>query len=145
MNITFPNDTKSVIDSIRNAIGRPVTFYREYLIKCSGCGYDPVTGLSDNPFHVPCAGRGYIITYSGTVISGHIAWSPSDNLNWQTGGTFYTGDAGCSIEFTVANLNIVENAKYLMVDGKKMSVKNKTMRGVKQLNRILLDLIEQEP
>jgi hypothetical protein len=142
--ISFP-ETKSTIDAIRKAIGRPVTFYQEYLVPCTGCSIDSVTGLSTNPFHVPCAGRGYIITYSGTVISGYVSWSPSDNLNWQTGGQFFTGDCGLQISSDPPNPTIVTNAKYLVVDGKKMSVKNKIMRGTPQINRILLDLQEQEP
>jgi hypothetical protein len=145
MQISFPTNTNEVITAIRQAIGRPIEFYQEYLVKCSGCDLDQVTGLSTNPFHVPCGGRGYFITYSGVTITGHINWAPTDNQNWQTGGTFFTGSCSAQIAYNIENLAIVNNADYLVVDTRHLRIKNKIFRGVPSINRILLDLeLEEE-
>jgi hypothetical protein len=64
-------------------------------------------------------------------------------MDWATGGQIYEGDCRAQIKYTVANLSLVEDAKWLVIDGKKMSIIKVIYRGVPQVNRILLDLREE--
>jgi hypothetical protein len=144
MTITFPAGTKNIIDQIRLAIGREVDFYTETSVPCSGCGIDPVTKTSINPFCNICGGTGYIYNFIITTISAHITWGGLDTLNWQSGGQIFEGDAGIQIEYTNDNLITVNGCKYVLVDGKKMTIRRKILRGVQPINRILLDLEEEE-
>jgi hypothetical protein len=144
MNITFPSDTKNVIDAIRTAIGRPVTFVSESKIPCSACSIDPTTDTSVNVFCLSCSGVGYIITYSGIIISGHVTQGPIDGMQWATGGQYFDGDCRVQIEYTQSNITVVDNATYVVVDNKKFDVRKKILRGIKEINRILVDLIERK-
>lgn len=144
MAITFPSNTRDVINDIRNAIGREVYFYTETKVPCSGCSLDPVTDTSTNPFCNICNGVGYIITEHMTTVSAHVTWVGLDSVNWQSGGQIFTGDVGLQIEHTSSNMNLVDNCRYIVVDNKKVEVKKKILRGVPQLNRILLDCMEDE-
>jgi hypothetical protein len=141
--ITFPNTT-STIDDIRQAIGRSVIFYLEDKSDCPTCEIDPVTNESKDPFCPTCSGIGYLITYSGLSTIAHINWGGMDDLNWVSGGQFFNGDCRIQIKYTEENISAVDNAIYVLVDGKKMSVDKKTFRGAQELNRIIVDLNEKE-
>lgn len=144
MGITFPNNTVEIIDGIRYAIGRMVTFYKiATTIPCPVCNLDPITNTSTDSFCPVCSGVFWLYTYSGVSVSGHVNWGQADQLNWATGGQIFEGDCRVQIKYTVANLDLVDNTKWLVVDGKKMSILKVIPRGVKPLNRILLDLREE--
>lgn len=143
MQIVFPENTEEVIDAIRNAIGRDVLFVAEVKVPCSACSIDPVTNTSTNSFCLVCSGVGYIITYSGATISGHVTQGQTDYMQWTPGGQYYDGDCRVQIKYTPENITIIDNASYVMVDDQKFDIRKKTFRGVKNLNRILLDLIER--
>lgn len=142
MNITFPSNTSDTIDAIRNAIGRPVTFYQKYKVPCSAHGRDPITGDSLDAFCTICSGVGYIITYSGTTITGHVNQGRTENLQWVSGGQYFDGDATVQIKYTDLNLAVVNNTDHVVVDGKTFEISNKIFRGVPQLNRIIITLME---
>lgn len=143
--ISWPSNTKNIIDQIRGAIGRDITFYIvDTETVCPECDIDPVTNTSTNSFCTTCSGLGYIYTYSGVTVSGHITWGFSEMLNWQTGGRLYDGDCRVQIEYTEANLSAVDNCRWVEVDGKIMQVIKKILRGFKEINRILIDLKEKE-
>lgn len=142
--ITYPSNTVEAIDSIRGAIGRDVIFYIPVTTTCSACSYDPVNDTSTNSFCPVCSGEWYIYSYSGISISGHITWGHSDQLGWVSAGQMVDGDCRVQIKYTSANLNTANTAKFLAVDGKKMKVNRQILRGVKEINRILLDLVELE-
>lgn len=145
MLITFPDNTIEVIDKIRGAIGRPVSFYViSDTTTCSGCTLDPVTNTSTNSFCPVCSGNYYMYTYSGVSISGHIFWNSSDMLNWPSAGFIFEGDCRVQIKYTPANLNTTDVAKYVIVDNKKMSIGKKAFRGVPEINRIILYLDQEE-
>lgn len=144
MDITFPSDTKNTIDAIRSAIGRPVEFVYESKVPCSACSLDPVTDTSTNSFCLVCSGVGYVITYSGVVISGHITQGPIDGMQWATGGQYYDGDCRVQIEYTPTNITVVDKTTYVLLDGKKFDVRKKILRGVKEINRVILDMIERK-
>jgi hypothetical protein len=143
-NIVFPNDTSSIIDQIREAIGREVIFYTETRVPCSGCSLDPITDTSINSFCPICHGIGYQVSGEDTPVLAHITWGNSDNLAWQVGGKIWTGDVRFQISYTVINKNLVDTCKYITVDNRKVGVKDIILRGVPSLNRILVDCILEE-
>lgn len=143
--IIWPNNTAEVINNIRSAIGRTVYFYiLESSEPCSLCDLDPITNTSTNSFCPVCSGEFWIRTYTSIPVSGHITWGGLDQMDWSKGGQIYTGDARLQIEYTETNLNLVNNVKWLIVDGKKMSIEKVIYRGVPVINRILLDLKEED-
>lgn len=146
MVISFPTGTAQAFEEMVAAIGREVEFVQ---VTYSGCTYsgdslDPITNTSTNSFCPVCSGMYWIPTFSGISILAHIIWKPSDVLQWESGGQYYTGDCLVKITYSAAHLSAAENAKYLVVDGKEMKVKNKTLLGVPQINRILLETVEKE-
>jgi len=138
MQITFPI-TKPTIDAIRYAIGRPVEFYTENEVACTGCSIDPVTGNSTNPFCNVCSGIGYIYSWDEVTVSAHITWGGVDALNWQVGGQLREGDVRLQIEYSPYNLNLVNTVDYIVVDNRRVDIISKILRGAQPLNRILLD------
>lgn len=142
--ITFPENTEDVIDSIRDAIGRPIEWQTVTLSGCPNCSLDPTTNESTNSFCTVCSGVYWIPTYTTTIISGHITWGYSEQLGWVTGGQLAEGECRVQIKYTVANLDVIENAEKIFVDGKEMQIDKKTLRGVQNINRILIDLNEKE-
>jgi hypothetical protein len=146
MGITWPNNTKAIIDSIRQAIGRPVIFNTIVLNTCtaSGCSLNPITGDSTNPFCTVCSGEYYFETYSGVSISGHITHYPQDKLQWYPGGQQFDGDVRIQIEYTESNLAVIANTDHLIADGKVFEIKKDTPRGFQPLNRLILACIERD-
>lgn len=142
--ITFPSNTNTVVNDIRDVIGRLVTFYKQYRQDCPVCDLDPVTDTSTNPYCITCSGRGYTYTYSGSDIRAHITWAPSETLGWVSGGQYIDGDCRIQIEYTTQNITVIDESSYAMVDGKKFIIRKKMFRGVPELNRILIDLSEEE-
>ena len=142
MIFTFPSDTADSIDAIRGAIGRDVTFSIPTISACSVCTLDPITNTSTDSFCTTCSGEYWIETYTPVVVSAHVTWGYSEQLGWVTGGQLAEGDCRVQIKYTTVNLNAVDTAKFVTVDGKKLTVIKKILRGVKQLNRILVDLKE---
>lgn len=142
--ITFPNDTRDTINSIRDAIGRYVTFVSHTVSGCYNCTLDPFTDTSINSFCPVCSGTYYISIYSGASINSHITWGQADILNWYTAGQQFDGDVRIQIELTVANLDAVNHCDWIQVDDHCVEIKKKILRGVQPLNRILLDCIELE-
>ena len=143
--VVWPDNTKTVIDSIRGAIGRDVEFFVvASSIACAVCSLDAITEHSTDSFCPICSGIYWIPVYSGYTISGHVTWASTDFQNWYSGGYQFDGDVRVQIEFTVANLDIVDNAVYVHVDNKIMEIKNFILRGVQSIKRILIDMIEKE-
>lgn len=148
INLSWPTaQDKEVTDAIRAAIGRTVTFY--YIASSSSCSepdcyLDPVTNTSTNSFCPVCSGNYYIYTYSGEDINAHVTWGYSEKFGWVTGGLQDEGECRVQIEYTPNNVYVVENAKWVLVDGREMQIIKKLYRGVKEINRILVDLIQKE-
>ena len=145
MTIIWPDSTKQVIDDIRGAIGRDVEFFVvASSIACHVCSLDSITGHSTDSFCPICSGIYWIPVFSGYTISGHVTWAGVDAENWYSGGYQFDGDARVQIEFTIANLDIVDRAEYVHVDNKIMEISDFILRGVQSINRILIDMIEKE-
>ncbi len=143
--IYFPSNTKEVIDAIRRAIGRPVVFQIIASgVPCSTCGVNPVTNTALDPFCPVCSGEGYIYEYDYVTVSGHITWGYSDLPNWITGGQYFTGDCTIQVEYTEDLMSRLKNVKYVYVDGKTMRMRKIITRGVPVINRILIDLMQED-
>jgi len=151
--ITWPTaQTVEVTDAIRGAIGRDVYFYGVTLSGCPTCALDPVTNTATDSFCPTCSGRYWIPIYDVTTVSGHITWGGSDGLGWEAGGQIWNGECRLQIKYTDANLALVKHVhenqansdSYILVDSKVMEIKNTTLRGFQQLNRIILELKEKE-
>lgn len=146
MTISFPSNTEDTIDAIREAIGRNVTFVTVSSIACtaSGCGLDPVTNTSINSFCTTCSGLYWIPNLSTYIVKAHVTWGNADQMNWVTGGQFFEGDARVQVKYTDELLAELERTEYVVVDGKNFEVRSKIYRGVPELNRVLIDLVERE-
>jgi len=145
MTITFPSNTKSIIDQIRGVIGRNITIFVTVSgIPCpaSDCSLDPVTNLSTNPFCPVCGGNFWISTVSGWTCSGHVRWLSADRPLWVPGGIIEEGDCKVTIAFSDTALQNVKNAKYFNVDDTTLYMKDYRLKGVKEINRIQITLIE---
>lgn len=143
--ITFPSNTKTTIDSIRTAIGRDITIYTTVSgVACSTCSLDPTTGLSTDPFCPECDGNYWISTVSGITVTAHVRWASSEQPLWTPGGIINEGDCKVTITYSDANLEYVQNSKYFVVDEKQMYMKNYTPKGVPDLNRISVILLEDK-
>jgi hypothetical protein len=142
--ITWPSNTTEIIDEIRNAIGRDVIFYTlAGSLPCPVCNLDPTTNTSTDSFCETCSGNFWMPIYSGIMISGHVTWNDHDMLNWQTGGQLFDGDCRIQIKYTPENITVLDATKWVEIDGKSLEIKRRNMRGVQQVNRVILSLIER--
>lgn len=142
--ITWPDNTREVINAIRGTIGRLVTFYTiESTSGCVTCTYDPVNNASTDPFCPTCSGNYWLITYSGTQISGHVRWYPFHEQDFTSAGINYEGDCVVTIEHTSGHMNIVNNTEYIVVDGIRTLIDRYVLRGKPDVNRIRLLLKEE--
>jgi len=145
MNISWPGDeTRDITNKIRDAVGRDVSFYivaSSY--ECPVCGINPMTGTAIDPLCLTCSGDGIIQELAEENINAHVTWKYLDNLNWYPGGQVFEGDCRVQIEYTQSNLDIIDITKFIVVDGKQMTINKPIYRG-SPINRILLDLIERD-
>jgi len=81
ININWNSEQEiEVIDAIRGAIGRDVTFnIVASSTGCPDCSLDPVTNTSTDSFCQTCDGKYWIPVYSGVVVSGHITYGGSQS------------------------------------------------------------------
>lgn len=139
------NFETEVVDAIRGAIGRDTIWYIvESSSPCYLCDLDPITNTATNSFCPVCSGLYWIPTYSGVTISGHVTWGYSEKMGWETGGQLDEGECRVQIKYTPENITVVDSAKWVSVDNRKMKIIKKLYRGVQGINRILVDLIEEE-
>jgi len=147
MSIYWPDNTITVIDAIRDAIGRDITIYTTVSgIPCpaSGCSLDPVTNLSTNQFCDTCKGEYWINTVSGVTVLAHVRLRNVDIPVWTVGGLIVDGDAQVQLKYTETNINAIDNAEYFDVDGKQFVKKDISLRGVPTVNRVVVTLVEKE-
>ena len=141
MVVSFPKNTKQIIDEIRHEIGRVVTFvYVSGTTACtySGCSLDPTTGLSTNSFCPVCSGKYYIPNILESGILAHITWNRIRDEFLSPAGMDFAGKVRVQIEYTDEHRFVVENMKYMIVDGKKFERDFYDFRGVPEINRIVI-------
>lgn len=73
----------------------------------------------------------------------HVNWGIGDIPKWETGGTYFDGDCTAQIEYTDANIAAIDSTEYVIVDDRELEIKSKYLRGVPELNRIILNLVER--
>jgi len=145
MVITFPSDTKTIIDQIRTAIGRLIYInVNTAATGCLSCTLDPVNNTSTEPTCSGCDGFYWVRTTEEVAVSGHVRWGPFDQQNFQTGGIVWEGDCIVTIEYTSDNLSDVQDANYFTVDDKIMVLDKYLYRGKPNVNRIRIFLKERE-
>ena len=145
--IVFPStqETTEIIDSIRAAIGRVVTFTTiDSTTECTACTLDPVTQTSTNSFCEVCGGIHFIPTYLDVIVSGHVTWNTADDIAPYAGGNVFEGDCRVQIKRSNKNLNIIDRTESVKVDGRTLKIDKIIPRGVPQLNRIILLLQEED-
>lgn len=141
----FPSNTRDTIENIINMIGRDVTFYTvTSLSGCSLCNLDPVSNTSTDSFCPTCSGDYWIPVYSGWVTTAHVTWGKSEDKEWQTGGMVDNGDVTAKFMHSQVAEEIVHNAKYVVLDDRIMDISNIILRGVPDINRIIVKLKERE-
>jgi len=145
MNITFPSDTKEIIDKIRTVIGRNVDIhYTTSGEVCTTCDVDPITGRSFNPFCPVCSGLGYIenyLTYSGLA---HVRWTNVGDSYNSPSGDIDTGNCVVTMEYVETLPAIIDTSDYFLVDDIKLYYIEYDLRGVQEINRIAIKL-QQSP
>jgi len=145
MTITWPSNTKEIIDQIRDAIGREIEIYITMSgVPCGLCELDPTTGLSTDPFCSGCDGNYWTVTTSGVTVDAHVRWYNSEQPLYTEGGIVHEGDCKVTITYSAENLNYIQNSKYFVVDGKELYMKNYTPKGVPSINRIAVTLLEDK-
>lgn len=145
MTINWPNNTADIIDTIRETIGRDITILVSVSgIPCPVCDLNPVSNLSTDPFCPVCSGTYWLNTTSGYVVKAHVAVGEID-LPWRVaGGYLEEGKAKAQIKYTEQNLNAVMNAIHYSIDDKIYTENGISLRGVPEVNRIVITLEEQE-
>ncbi len=130
--ITWPPNTRAVIDKIREAIGREITIYvtvTGVVCTTSGCSLDPVTNLSTDPFCPGCEGNYWVDTISGWTCSAHIRWRQTDQPLWTAGGIIDEGDCKVTIANSGVALYNVQHSKYFVVDDIDLYMKSYFLKG----------------
>ena len=142
----FPSNTKDIIESIINDIGREVDFFYVYsTYACPVCNLDPNTGHSTDSFCPTCSGEYYIDVISGVTWSGHVTWKFNYENQWETGGKDIIGDARIKVLHSDEREELLKDVKYVELDGKTMNIEKITLLGTKPtVNRIVIDVKEKE-
>lgn len=140
----FPSNTEDAIAQMILMDGRPITFYLATYSGCYLCDLDPVTDTSTDSFCPVCSGVYWIPTYSGWETTAHVTWGRSEDRAWETGGMLDNGD--CTVKFMYSGWmqDIIDEAQYVIVDDREMDIQRTLLRGVPEINRVILTLKEKE-
>lgn len=141
----FPSNTKEQIRQMIDYDGRQVTFYVvESVSGCYLCDLDPISQTSTDSYCPICSGQYWIETYSGWDVTAHVTWGKHDSKQWETGGMIDNGD--CTVKFIFSGWmqDIIDDTKYVIVDDREMNIVNVILRGVPEINRVLVNLKEKE-
>lgn len=141
----FPSNTRETIEQIIDMIGRDVTFYIvDTLSGCNLCTLDPISNTSTDSFCPTCSGEYWIPIYSGWTVKSHVTWGRSEDKAWMTGGIIDDGTATVKFMHTPEAEEIVHSAEWVVVEDREMDVDGITLRGVPEVNRIIVKVKEKE-
>ena len=141
----FPTNTREQIEYIITHKGRPVTFYSVVSVSgCQECNLDPITQTSTDSFCPTCSGVYWIPTYSGLQLISHITYGTVDSRNWQTGGIVDDGTITAKVMYSGPHFEIINNSEYVIADDIEYDIINVDIRGVQEVNRILVKLKQKE-
>jgi len=137
----FPSNTRSIINDIRNTIGRHIGIHYvsgTYPCPNPDCSLDPTTGLSTNSFCTICSGNYYIPNILVSGLIAHITWGKNFDKSMMPFGIDNDGDVRIQIEYTQDNHYIVSNALFIVADNHKFEIDKYDFRGVPEINRIVI-------
>jgi hypothetical protein len=141
----FPSNTRDLIEQMIDYDGREITIYTvTSLSGCYNCNLDPVSNTSTDSWCPVCSGEYWIPTYSGTDIKAHVTYGAVENKDWVTGGMIDNGQIQVKFMHSAELEEIVHDSKFFVVDGREMNVSKIILRGVPEVNRILVQLKEKE-
>ncbi len=125
-------------DNVRDALGREIVVYLpDTRRECPNCYYDKVhdksSGIpkvlpeSPNYFTVGrcpvCKGKGVLVSVRKKCIHGIVVWNPqSNNLGFSEAG--FDGETLVEIKVDECYLDLLKEAKYVLVDGVKCKLSN---------------------
>lgn len=123
---------KNTIDSVRENIGRYVTFYTAILTACPLCVtddlYDPVNDVSFNILCPQCKGVYWLEEAVGTEVLARVHWVNDEQITATSGGKYWVGEANLTI-----NIDDLEIAETCQSESGKVVVDNHSM----QITRII--------
>lgn len=133
---------KETIDSVRENIGRYVTFYTVDKSACSLCVtnnlYDPISDASFNVLCPICAGAYWINAAVGTEVLARVHWVNDEQITATPGGKFWLGEAHVTID--PENLELAEACQAesgkVVVDKHSMFITKILPMGAPTINRI---------
>jgi len=144
MTIVWPSDTKTIIDEIRSTIGRNILVNVAVTgIPCSTCTLDPINNESTDPLCSECDGLYWKSTVSGWTVKAHVRWGSADRPIYTPGGKAFEGDCIVTIEYTASGLSNIENSESFVVDNKELIMEDFILKGVPDINRITIALVEK--
>lgn len=135
------NRFKKTWKRVADGLGRRIIVYMpDIKHECPNCYYDKVNNASSgvckvspgdpNYFAVGrcpvCLGKGVIITSRRRCIKGIVVWNPTgDSINSLTfTEAGFEGATRVEIKTDPCNLELIKNAKYVMIDGLKCKLSN---------------------
>lgn len=132
---------KNAWKSVSNGLGRRIVVYQpDTECECPNCYYDKVNRTSSgickgspgdpNYFAVGrcpvCLGKGVLVTTRRKCIEGIVIWNPSgdrmNSLTFTEAG--FEGATKVEIKTDPCNLELIKNAKYVLIDGLKCKLSN---------------------
>jgi hypothetical protein len=141
----FPTTTRDQINEMIQMDGREVSFYViDTISGCWLCSLDPITNTSTDSYCPVCSGEYWLETFSGWDVTAHVTWGKSESKSWETGGMLDNGD--CTVKFIYSGgyEEIVHSSQFVIVDHREMDVDKIILRGVPEINRIIVSLKEKE-
>jgi len=138
--INFP-ETKAIKDSIRDAIGQPVTFVMggdtTACTVCSGLNmYDSVNKLSLNQFCLTCSGNYWLVSDESVVVNTHVRHRTGDESDWGIAGEVLVGDCIMTIDIDSLSDDQIVRIKRLYSDDREFRILKTIKRGVPTRDRI---------
>lgn len=141
----FPANTRQLIEEMISYDGRDVTFYIITTVSgCDSCNLDPLTNTSVDSYCATCSGMYWIPFYSGWTVTAHVTWGRSEDIQWVTGGMIDNGECQVKFMHTDEAERVVFSSQWVDVDGREMDIDRIILRGVPEINRILVKLKEKE-
>jgi len=135
---------KSKIDTVREQIGRDVTFYTSKSHICTDCVasgyYDPASNTSFNFVCPICIGTGWTNSVDATVVKARIHWAGDERIQMTPGGKYYIGDCQLTVDPEYHGLaqEAMKDSGKVLVDGRDMRITAINPMGAPTVNRIRL-------
>lgn len=133
---------KSRIDTVREQIGRDVTFYTLKSDLCEDCVasgfYDPKTDSSWNFVCPICKGSGWTSSVDATTVQARVHWSGDERITMTPGGRYYYADCQVTVDPQYHELaqKAMKDSGKVVVDNREMQITAINPMGAPTINRI---------